>query len=123
MDKPRILIVDDDEEVRVLMKWALTQQYEVVLAEDRVSALASVKQHKPAVVTLDLGLPSSTGDPREGFAALGELLQHDPSIKIVVITGQDEKVNGMEAIGQGAYDFFCKPVKIEELKVVLSRAL
>jgi two-component system NtrC family response regulator len=44
-------------------------------------------------------------------------------LKVVVITGQDEKGNGMQAIGQGAYDFFCKPVKIEELKIVLARAL
>jgi len=122
MDKPRILIVDDDDEVRTQMKWALAEQYEVLLAEDRKGALENLKRHRPAVVTLDLGLPPSPGDTREGFAALADLLHSDPSIKIIVITGQDEKINGMQAIAQGAYDFFCKPVKTEELRIVLARA-
>src|SRR5262245_20710942 len=123
MDKPAILIVEDDDEVRTQMKWALTQQYDVLLAEDRWSALETLRQHKPAVVTLDLGLPPSPGDTREGFSTLTDLLQSDPALKVIVITGQDEKGNGVQAIGQGAYDFFSKPVKIDELKVVLARAL
>jgi two-component system NtrC family response regulator len=123
MDKPRILIVDDDDEVRTQMKWALSQQYEVLLAEDRPSALAKLKEHRPAVVTLDLGLPPSPGDTREGYATLADLLHSDPSLKVIVITGQDEKSNGMQAIAQGAYDFFCKPAKTEELRIVLARAL
>jgi len=105
------------------MKWALAQQYDVLLAENRQSALVSLKQYRPAVVTLDLGLPPSPGDTREGFAALAEMLQLDPFLKVIVITGQDERQNGMQAIGQGAHDFFCKPVKIEELRVILARAL
>jgi two-component system NtrC family response regulator len=120
MDKPRILIVDDDDEVRTQMKWALAQQYEVLLAEDRQAALAKLKEHRPGVVTLDLGLPPSPGDTREGFAALADLLHCDPSLKVIVITGQDEKSNGVQAIAQGAYDFFCKPVRTEELRIVLA---
>jgi two-component system NtrC family response regulator len=123
MEKPALLIVDDDDEVRTQMKWALTQQYDVVLADDRRSALENLKQHKPAVVTLDLGLPPSPGDTTEGFSTLSEMLQSDPALKVIVITGQDERSNGVQAIGQGAYDFFCKPVEIDELKVVLARAL
>ena len=123
MDKPTILIVDDDDEVRTQMKWALTQQYEVLLAENRQCALETFKKHRPEVVTLDLGLPPSPGDTREGFSALADLLHADSSLKVIVITGQDEKSNGMQAIGQGAYDFFCKPVKIDELRIVLARAV
>jgi two-component system NtrC family response regulator len=123
MDKPGILIIDDDDEVRTQMKWALRQQYDVLLAEDRQSALKQLKEHRPAVVTLDLGLPPSPGDTREGFAALADLLHSDPSLKVIVITGQGEKSNGVQAIAQGAYDFFCKPVKAEELRIVLARAL
>src|SRR5689334_23205166 len=123
MDKSTILIVEDDDEVRTQMKWALTQDFEVVLADDRQSALENLKQHKPAVVTLDLGLPPSPGDTREGFSTLTDLLECDPAVKVIVITGQDEKGNGVQAIALGAYDFFCKPVKIDELKVVLARAL
>jgi two-component system NtrC family response regulator len=122
MDKPPILIVDDDDEVRTQMKWALAGQYQVALADDRQSALDNFNEHKPAVVTLDLGLPPSAGNTTEGFATLSELLQRDPTLKVIVITGQDEQSNGVQAIGQGAYDFFCKPVNIDELKVVLARA-
>src|SRR5215467_13898454 len=100
MEKPAILIVDDDDEVRTQMKWALTHEYDVFLAEDRQSALESLKQHKPAVVTLDLGLPPSPGDSREGFSTLSDLLQSDPALKVVVITGQDERTNGTQAVGQ-----------------------
>ncbi len=123
MDKSKILIVDDDDEVRTLMKWALNRDYEVLMAEDRPGALQLLKRDGPQVVTLDLGLPPSPGDTREGFQALSEMLQADPLLKVLVVTGQDEKENGMEAIGLGAYDFFCKPVNIDELKVVIDRAI
>ena len=123
MDKPGILIIDDDDEVRTQMKWALAQQYNVLMAEDRQSALKQLKEHRPAVVTFDLGLPPSPGDTREGFAALADLLHSDPSLKVIVITGQGEKSNGVQAIAQGAYDFFSKPVRTEELRIVLARAL
>ena len=123
MDKPRILIVDDDDELRTQMRWALNSKYEVLLAEDRGTAIEALKRDKPGVVTLDLGLPPSPGDTREGFLALTEILQLDPLIKVLVITGQGEKENGMEAIGQGAYDFLPKPVMVEELKVIIDRAI
>jgi two-component system NtrC family response regulator len=123
MEKPRILIVDDDDELRTQMKWALNSHYDVVLAEDRSSALQMLKNEKPAVATLDLGLPPSPGDTREGFLTLSDMMQADPLIKVIVVTGQGEKENGMEAIGLGALDFFCKPVNIDELKVVLDRAI
>ena len=123
MDKPRILIVDDDDDVRTQMKWALNSHYDVLLAEDRPSALELLKRDKPGVVTLDLGLPPSPGDTREGFLALSDLLQVDPLLKVLVVTGQGQKENGMEAIGLGAFDFFSKPVNIDELRVVLNRAI
>ena len=123
MDRPRILIVDDDDEVRAQMRWALTSRYDVLLAEDRSSALDVLKKESPGVVTLDLGLPPSPGDTREGFLALSEMLQVNPLLKVLVITGQSEKENGLEAIGQGAYDFLAKPVNVEELKVIIDRAI
>jgi two-component system NtrC family response regulator len=123
MDRPKILIVDDDDEVRAQMRWALNSRYDVLLAEDRISALEVLKRDAPGVVTLDLGLPPSPGDTREGFLALSEMLQVNPLVKIMVITGQSEKENGIEAIGQGAYDFLAKPVNVDELKVIIDRAI
>jgi two-component system, NtrC family, response regulator len=123
MDKPKILIIEDDDFVRNQMKWALAAQYEVFLAEDRISALEIFKAQSPSAVTLDLGLPPSPGDTTEGFRALSDMLHMDPLLKVFVITGQDEQENALAAIGQGAYDFFCKPVDVEALKIVISRAV
>jgi two-component system NtrC family response regulator len=120
--KLKLLVVEDDESIRTQMKWALAKDYEVLLAEDRNSALEIVKEQNPPVVTLDLGLPPRPGEVEEGFLALGEMLSQDSLIKVIVITGQGEKGHALKAIGEGAYDFFCKPIQIDELKVVLSRA-
>jgi two-component system NtrC family response regulator len=119
--KPKLLVVEDDSSIATQMKWALAQDYEVLLAGDRNSALEIVKTQNPAVVTLDLGLPPRPGEVEEGFLALGEILAQDNVIKVIVITGQGEKGHALKAIGEGAYDFFCKPIQIDELKVVLRR--
>jgi len=120
--KPKLLVVEDDEAIRSQMKWALAQDYEVFLAEDRPNALEIFIKEGPPVVTLDLGLPPYPGEVKEGFLALGEILSQDSFVKVIVITGQGEKDHALKAIGEGAYDFFCKPIQIEELKVVLNRA-
>ena len=86
--KPALLIVDDDEEIRSQMKWALAQDYDVSLAEDRASAIEAFKRCRPMVVLLDLGLPPSPADPTEGLATLGELRAIDSLVKIVIISGQ-----------------------------------
>jgi two-component system NtrC family response regulator len=120
--QPKLLIVDDEEDIRTQMKWALAQDYGVVLAEDRRSAMEIVEREKPAVVTLDLGLPPRPADVEEGVAALSEILSFDPFIKVIIITGRGEKEHALKAVGEGAYDFMYKPVQIDELKVVLKRA-
>ena len=120
--KPKLLIVEDDPSISTQMKWALLDGYEVHLAEDRPKAVEILKREKPQIVTLDLGLPPSPGNSEEGFLALQEILDQDPLAKVIVITGQGEKPNALEAMGKGAYDFFCKPIQIDELKIVLGRA-
>ncbi|MGD0231868.1 MAG: sigma 54-interacting transcriptional regulator, partial [Syntrophorhabdales bacterium] len=120
--KPRLLIVDDDEDLRKQMKWALAAGYDVVLAEDRQSALKAFQKKRPDIVTLDLGLPPRPASVEEGFAALSEILTSGPRTKIIVITGRGEKEHALKAVAEGAYDFLCKPVEIDELKVVLKRA-
>jgi two-component system, NtrC family, response regulator len=117
----RLLIVDDDEAIRTQMKWALANDYEIVLAEDRVEAVGQFKSRRPSVTILDLGLPPSPNDATEGLAALTELLALDRSAKIIIISGQEEKENAIRAVGAGAFDFFCKPVDLNELRVLLRR--
>jgi two-component system NtrC family response regulator len=118
---PRLLIVDDDEEIRTQMKWTLAKDYEIALAGDRISAVETFHSVHPPVVLLDLGLPPHPASPEEGLAILSELTALDRLTKIVVITGQGEKETALRAIGAGAYDFMCKPVEPEELKFLLKR--
>ncbi|HSW39789.1 MAG TPA: response regulator, partial [Acidobacteriota bacterium] len=110
MDKAGLLIIEDDEFVAGQMKWALTENYEVYLAEDRLSGLEILKKKRPSIVTLDLGLPPSADNTSEGFQTLVDLLHIDPLLKVIVITGQDDRENALSAVGRGAHDFFCKPV-------------
>lgn len=119
--KPKLLIVDDDEEIRTQMRWALATDYSVILAGDRAAALDQFRAHRPSVVLLDLGLPPNPGTPEEGLAALSEILATDRLAKVVIVSGQGEKGPALRAIGAGAYDFVGKPVEMDELKLLLKR--
>lgn len=119
--KSKLLIVDDDDEIRTQMRWALAQDYEVALAGDRPAALEQFRAMQPPVVLLDLGLPPATSTPEEGLAALSEILAIDRNAKVVIVSGQGEKGPALRAIGAGAYDFLNKPVDTEELRALLKR--
>ena len=120
--KPKLLIVDDDEEIRSQLRWTLTADYDISQAGDKASAVAAFRSARPAVVLLDLGLPPSPAAPTEGLATLGELLNEDRLVKVVIVSGQGERANALQAIGQGAWDFLGKPVDIDELLAILRRA-
>jgi len=100
--KPKILIVDDDEEIRTQMKWGLAKAHEIFLAEDRPTALEVFQEKHPLLVLLDLGLPPNPGDPEEGLATLSDLLALERLAKVIVVTGQGEKAVALRAIGGGA---------------------
>jgi two-component system, NtrC family, response regulator len=121
MNKPKLLIVDDDPEIGTQMKWALANDYEVILTQDRKGAMDAFKSERPAVVMLDLGLPPRPNDPDEGMEVLAEIMSMAADTKIVVVSGQGEKENALKALASGAYDFLCKPVVVEELRFLLKR--
>jgi len=122
MMKPKLLVVDDDEDIRSQMKWALCEDYEVITAEDRLSAMENFRTHTPNVALLDLGLPPKPGDPDEGLATLSGLLGLDSLAKVIIITGQGEQTNALRAVGAGAHHFLSKPVDMDEVKVLIKRA-
>ena len=121
--KPKLLIVDDDEEIRTQMRWALAPDHDIVLAGDRASAVEAFRTSRPAVVLLDLGLPPHPGAPDEGLAALSEMRAIDDVAKIVIVSGQGEKAVALQAIGAGAYDILGKPVETDELKLLVKRCI
>ena len=81
--KPKLLLVDDDEEIRTQMRWALSGEYEPILAGDRPGALAAFRTHRPAVVLLDLGLPPQPAAPTEGLATLGHNAANKTEIPLI----------------------------------------
>ncbi len=121
--KPKLLIIDDDEEIRTQMKWAVATEYEVAVAADRRSALEAFRKQRPEVVLLDLGLPPSPNDTNEGMATLAGILTLDRLAKIIIISGQSERENAVRAIGAGAYDFLCKPLDLGQLMLLLERCV
>jgi two-component system NtrC family response regulator len=118
---PVLLIVEDDEGLQRQLKWAY-EGYEVVLASDRTSAIEAVRLHEPAVVTLDLGLPPDPDGTAEGFATLIDILRIKPDTKVIVASGHGARESMLRAIGLGAYDFYRKPVDIDELGLIVARA-
>ena len=118
----KLLTVDDSPDIRNQLKWGLAKEYEVLQAHDAEEALSLFAAHKPPVVTLDLGLPPHEEGTAEGFRCLAELLKINPSAKVIVITGNEDRESALTAVGMGAYDFFQKPITLEELKVIIRRA-
>lgn len=118
----KLLIVDDDGDIRKQLKWGLGKEYDVLLACDGGEALSLFKKHKPRVITLDLGLPPDEDGTEEGFRCLEEMLRHVPAAKVIVITGNDGRSNALKAVQLGAYDYYQKPIDMNELKVIINRA-
>ena len=91
-------------------------------AGDRASAIEALRAHEPAVVTLDLGLPPDPDGTDEGFATLAEILKLKPDTKVIVATGHGAQESALKAIAMGAYDFYRKPVDIDQLGLIVARA-
>jgi len=116
-----LLVVEDDEGLQRQLKWAY-DGYQVVCASDRSAAIDALRAYEPAVVTLDLGLPPDPDGTDEGFATLAEILRLKPDTKVIVATGHGARESALKAIGMGAYDFYKKPVDIDELGLIVARA-
>ncbi|MEW5803164.1 MAG: PEP-CTERM-box response regulator transcription factor [bacterium] len=121
MSKPKLLVVDDEEYICRQMQWGLNNEYEVITASECKDAITKFSEHKPDIVALDLNL-SSTDDHEQGFKVLEEIILYDPYAKVVMITGHDGKESALHSLRLGAYDYYVKPIDLQELKVILKRA-
>jgi two-component system NtrC family response regulator len=119
--KPKLLVIEDDPGLQRQLKWSYDDQ-EVILAGDRETALAALRDHQPAVVTLDLGLPPDPDGVSEGFATLEAILATRPGTKVIVASGHGARESARRAIALGAFDFYHKPVDIDELGLIVRRA-
>ena len=120
-DKAKLLIVEDDEGLQRQLRWAY-DDYEVLIASDRNAAIDLLRAQEPAVVTLDLGLPPDPDGVSEGFATLETILSLKPDTKVIVASGHGARESALRAISSGAYDFYQKPVDIDQLGLIVRRA-
>lgn len=121
--KPKILMVDDEEAILKQMRWALESEYQVFTASNEHDALTQFTSEQPAVVTVDLSLNSETPGDLGGLRLVEQFLTKDPATRVIVITGNDDDTNALNAVRLGAFDYYCKPIRLEEIKVMIQRAL
>jgi DNA-binding NtrC family response regulator len=115
----RILIVDDEKQIRRILSVLLTEHgYDVAEAESGEEALALQPEFQPQVVLLDLSLPGI-----DGLETLRRLHERDPRIDCLMMTAYGTIRSAVEAMRRGAFDYLTKPFDNDELLLIVSRAL
>jgi two-component system NtrC family response regulator len=118
----KVLIVDDEESILNQLRWGLAGEYEVVTARDAEEARRVLRDESPAIVTLDVTLGPPSAGP-EGLDLLDEIVERHPLTKVIMVTGNDRRENAITAIRRGAVDWYAKPIELDELRVILKRAV
>ena len=122
MDERKVLlIVEDDPGLQKQLKWTF-ENYQTVIASNRSEAITALRRYMPSVVTLDLGLPPDPANASEGLNTLQEILELAPATKVIVVTGNDDRENAIQAVAMGAYDFYQKPIDTDVLNLIIERA-
>ena len=115
-----ILVVDDDAEIRQLIRFALEDHdYEVIEAEDGETGLAQFTSLVPDLSIIDVGLPGRL----DGVDVLRLMHDLQPRHPVLIISGQASPEKAVEAMKQGAYDYLGKPLNLEKLSLLIERAL
>ena len=123
--KPDLLIVDDDPLISDTLNFVLSRDFSVYVAESRAQVKSLLRQldNPPQLALIDLGLPPTPHRPDEGFKLINELIAYSPSIKILVLSGQNDETNARHARTLGAIEFIAKPCEPEKIKDLLLKAL
>src|SRR5207247_8553201 len=118
MERERLLIIEDDEDIRTQLTYALQDEYDVSVAGDRTRAAAAVQEAPPEIVTLDLGLPPTPDTAEEGLRALEDILAVAPEAKVIIITANGDRGNAVAAVERGTSAYPWRPVNLAHRKVV-----
>lgn len=121
--RAKILLVDDEEPILEQMRRAFESDHEVFTSSNEKEALAIFAQEKPTVVTLDLSLSQSDPVDLGGMRLLEQFLTQDPATRVIVLTGNNDDTNALRAVRLGAFDYYTKPLRVDELKVMIQRAI
>src|SRR5947207_7871698 len=122
--RPSLLIVDDDPLITETLSYALGKDFEVMVSDSRHHAVSLLRQRAeaPQLTLVDLRLPPMPHRPDEGFQLISDLLAHSPTMKILVLSGQNDAANARHARTLGAAEFVAKPSDPENLKKILLRS-
>ena len=118
----KLLFVDDDEKILKQLRWALEPDYQVLTSSIEDEALSLFERERPPVVTLDLSLNPHNPADLGGMRLLEQILSDEPMTRVIVITGNEDDQNALRTVRLGAFDYYAKPVKLDELKIMIQRA-
>lgn len=113
----RILVVDDEENTRLALTRLLSREgYEVKTAANGLEALSSLRNNPVELIITDLNMPEMNG-----LSFLRELNREYPSSNVIMITAFGEVESYLEALNLGAFEYLNKPLRLEELRKVMSK--
>lgn len=121
--KPTILFVDDEERILDHMRQALEADYDVLTCLNEADAFRLFEREKPPVVILDLSLNQQDPSDLAGMRLLERIIAREPSTRVIMLTGNSHDANALRAVQLGASDYYAKPVRVDELKVIIQRAV
>ncbi|MCJ7830211.1 MAG: response regulator, partial [Desulfobacterales bacterium] len=117
--KPHILVVDDEATHRQMLELVLAREgYAITLAADGIGAVAAVEKQFYDLILMDIRM-SGLG----GIEALHQIRTLSPGIPVIMMTAYASVSTAVEALKSGAYDYLTKPLDIEELKILVAKAL
>ena len=116
--KRTILIADDEEKMRRVLEVNLQDQYQVLLAKDGEEALRIVKENEVNLLLAGMKMPG-----KDGIRLLHEVKRVQPEIPVILITAYGTIESAVDAMKKGATDYLLKPIKMEEVRLVIERAL
>ena len=119
MNQPYVLLLDDDADLRHAVSQGLELEgHEVSVFEDPSAALSTISRDDYAVIVSDIMMPKM-----DGFAVLTQVMEIDPVLPVILITGHGDVPLAVNAMKSGAYDFIEKPFTVQKLAAVVERAL
>jgi two-component system NtrC family response regulator len=119
MNPPRILVVDDDDNLRWVLQTQLEQMgYAAATAANGAAALQAIDKDPPALVISDLKMPALSG-----MELLEQIRRDYPEIPVLIITAFGTIQSAVQAMRAGAYDYLTKPIDYDELGIAVSRVL
>jgi two-component system response regulator HydG len=113
------LVVDDEQSHRIMLKAVLTREgYEVSEADDGISAVKAVESESFDLILMDIRMTDM-----DGIEAMGQIRKMSPAIPVIMMTAYASIRTAVEALKSGAYDYLTKPLDIDELKILVKKAL